>query len=100
MSCLYICLYVKFEILQTTCRLWVVHALPNGELLVARIHVVVRVFGGQSRVRALGEEQGRPALPLAATELRSSHLRGGRGALPQIPRATRSMVCFFIFEMQ
>jgi hypothetical protein len=27
MSCLYICLYVKFEILQTTCRLWVVHAL-------------------------------------------------------------------------
>jgi len=27
MSCLYICLYDKFEILETTCRLWVVHAL-------------------------------------------------------------------------
>jgi hypothetical protein len=27
MSCLYICLYAKIEILQTTRHLWVVHAL-------------------------------------------------------------------------
>jgi hypothetical protein len=27
MTCLYICLYAKFEVLQTTQRLWVVHAL-------------------------------------------------------------------------
>jgi hypothetical protein len=27
MSCLHICLYVKFEILQKACRQWVVHVL-------------------------------------------------------------------------
>jgi hypothetical protein len=27
MSCMYICLYAKFEVLQTTRRLWAAHAL-------------------------------------------------------------------------
>jgi hypothetical protein len=31
MNCLYVCLCAKFEILQTTCCLWVVHALMPTE---------------------------------------------------------------------
>jgi hypothetical protein len=30
MRCLYICLYTQFEVLETTCCLWVVHALTLG----------------------------------------------------------------------
>jgi hypothetical protein len=35
MSCLYICLYAQFEILQTTCCLRVVHALSRKKILIS-----------------------------------------------------------------
>jgi hypothetical protein len=38
MNCLYVCLCAKFEILQTTCCLWVVHALrKNGATELLRL---------------------------------------------------------------
>jgi hypothetical protein len=35
MSCLYVCLYAQFEILQTTCCLRVVHALSRRKDLIS-----------------------------------------------------------------